>query len=250
MVPLGSHAALLRGVAAAAAGGAGLLASSYDGTNDHQLRGADLTGIADSKEFVLSYWWKFNNFAAAKQLSQSTDLQYKLSINSGIFSFRLEVKAAGTVELDIRSSGTDLNADTNWHHYLASANMGVSNASWIYVDDSASLTRSKHTLDAVLEWSAAEHSVASDISGNSEPDIRLSEYYFITGAHIDLTTEANRRLFINSSGLPEDLGADGTTPGLGTPHVFAANGDMSTNLGGGGDYVLTGAVDSVAGPGA
>lgn len=211
-------------------------ASDYDGTNDYALRGADLTGLGDSKLGLLSFWVRINGadgtafviFANHTAESQGFTVQRNASNH-----FSIQGRDVGnTLLMRIRAD----NGYTQgiWYHVIASWNLANAAQRHVYVNDTADMTVDSF-IDDNLELTKGNWGIGGFTGGASKLNGCLSEFYF-HNAYLDLSVEANRRKFISAAGKPVDLGADGSTPLSAQPIMYSRTGDFSTNLGSGGNF--------------
>lgn len=207
--------------------------ADFDGTNDSLSRGAAWTGAVDGKEGIFSCWIKIGT----RQLSQI--------IASGAFTVAVQQGVGGAIYF-LASGALDLNSSVlstgTWHHILASWDT-ANNEAHIYIDDIEDKTETTLN-DATLDYDNAAWRIGSLVNEAQKFDGAIQELYFNFVTHLDLSVEANRRKFIDASGLPVDLGADGSTPTGTAPHLYFKNvfGTFHTNLGSGGDCTVTGAL--------
>lgn len=120
-------------------------------------------------------------------------------------------------------------------------------AAQLYIDDfddkSASSTLVNDTISyATTNWAAGfVYGLGQEGFANG----CLADLYFAPGQYLDMSIAANRRKFIDASGYPVDLGADGSTPTGAAPAVFMhlskteAPNDFAINRGPGGNFVFT-----------
>lgn len=96
------------------------------------------------------------------------------------------------------------------------------------------------------EW---EHLTSAELPDSSY-DIDIHEVYLTTETSLDFSVMANRRLFITAGGLPEDLGADGSTPTGTSPDLYLPNtaAAYEENEGQNGDWIKNGTFTDVAAP--
>ena len=74
---------------------------------------------------------------------------------------------------------------------------------------------------------------------------KIADFYLTLGETLDMTVEANRRKFIDASGNPVSLGADGSTPTGSQPEVYLGGTtkdytNWEENLGSASNFVKTG----------
>jgi hypothetical protein len=151
------------------------------------------------------------------------------------------------------SGGTDVcvynlpdeTLSTAYTHYAFSVDAGSSifQARANGVDTSAKWVS---TSDNVIDFGAVLSMYATN-TGTEKANIKLSEFWLLTGTQIDLDTYIGD---FYGGGSPPYLGAIGELPGgAGQPHVYLPDGGP-TNLGSLANLTENGALASVAGPGA
>ena len=219
-------------------------AVNFDGINDLGLRGSDLTGNADNAKGILAFWTKFNGGDGSNQ-SILTSQTAKVRIQRGTdnkFEIRL-LNVGSTAGLIVKSS-TTITVASGWTLFLASWDQAVTPLNHLYFGDVDSKGTPTVNTTAVIDYTEINYSVGANISSATKLDGCLADLYFNTSEYLDFSVEANRRLFIDASGKPVDLGADGSTPTGSAPIVFLKGDetDFYNNLGPGGAFVETGAL--------
>ena len=119
----------------------------------------------------------------------------------------------------------------------------------IYLDDVSSLSVTTYN-DLALDLTATSWGFGATSAGATKITSDIADVQFWFGAYIDLSVEANRRLFITAGGQPVDP-AIAAASALGTPIVrFAATTVASwhTNTGTGGGFTVNGALTTGTGP--
>ena len=213
----------------------------FDGTNDDLTRGAGLTGAADGKEGLASFWFRLDgrdddyHFFFGSTDNNCAILRY----NTNKLVILLE-RVGGVQVLEQHSTST-YTADGTWHNALFSWSLANAKA-YIYVDD-ASVGDTPATLtDNLIDYTVLNWAVAGSVPGAFPFNGALSEFYFAL-EYLDISIESNRRLFIDRSGNPVPLGIDGSLPTGTAPIIYmrerAKNGGI--NSGTGGDFDVNGA---------
>lgn len=224
----------------------GVDAVLFDGSNDSGLWDSGISGLSDGKQGTVSIWFYLNADAEHTIFVTWPDV----GTNSGIWwriraagpDFQVLSKNAAGITIH-NHIGTNTNLTIGeWHHGICSWDLATG-TSIMYVDDVEEAAPST-VVDDTIDYTKDRAAIAS-IDGIPFFDGEMSELYFTT-EFIDISVEANRRKFITSDGKPADLGADGSTPTGNQPIVYIS-GDASvwndgTNLGSGGDFVMSGAV--------
>ena len=228
-------------MAAAGVSGYTCDAADFDGANDYMSRGADLTGNANSKLGIVSFWIKM---AADGSVLRIIDGQ-------GTYN-NVQRSADNTMRLYFLNGSTTLARNTTstfviangWVHYMASWDLSGPTVH-IYrngVDDDAG---GGTLLDNAIDYTRTDHYAGSASGGGSKWDGDIADLYYAPGQYLDLSNSANRDKFY-LAGKPVDLGADGSTPTGTAPLVFfhlddgEAAANFATNRGTGGDYSITG----------
>ncbi len=212
-------------------------APNWDGTNDYGLRGADLTGNADSAFGIFSFWVKFNGGDGVTQVILS-DTNTRVRLRK-LTNNKLEVRllnAGATAGLIMTSNATITVAD-GWTHCLVGWNQ-TTLVNFIYIDDVSGKTTSVNTA-ATIDYTQPDFSFGANISGGDKLNACMADFQFENTTTLDFSVEANRRLFIDASGKPADPALTGLLPII----VFKGDEtDFYDNLGPGGAFVETGAL--------
>ena len=212
---------------------------AFDGTNDYLLRGADLTGAANSKNGLISLWFKRTGGAGARQrIWQSNggyiDLQFSTSNKVHVQGYN----AAGSKVLDIET--TDTVALGRWHHFMASWN---GTAQHVYLDGSENKT-STTNIDEAIDLTHSDWAFGAAEDTNSKSTAEYADFIF-DNTYLDLSSSSNRDLFI-LSGAPVNPGSDGSTAVVaGSPLVYMNQNALAswhTNSGTGGGFTENGAL--------
>ena len=221
-------------------------AVDFDGTNDYMTRGADLTGLADGKQGILSFWFRKDGGDGSNQYILANDLERFRCIIQSNNKFMVDADNVSGNKLFIETAAAHT-ASATWKHFLSSWDLATAGARFIYISDAADLTVTVFTNDTI-DYTDTDWSIGVNTSGSQKFNGCLAELFFHT-TYLDISVEANRRKFISASGKPVDLGADGSTPLGVQPLVYqrvadgAAASTFATNLGSGGNFTITGSLD-------
>jgi hypothetical protein len=226
--------------------------ADFDGTNDYMTRGADLTGIADGKTGILSYWIRLDGgdgslqFALASAVSAGVIGAVRFTRGvANVFEVIGRDATTATV-LFLKTSATYL-AGAAWHHVLSSWDL-LNNVSHLYVDDASDQVVTTRT-NANIDYTQADWFVGESPSLGFKLNGCLAEFYFAPGQFLDFSVLANRRKFI-ASGRPVFLGTDGSLPTGTAPLIYQhlsdgeAVANFATNRGTGGNFTITGTLDA------
>jgi len=216
-------------------------AVNFDG-NDDLERGADLTGIADGKTGTVSLWFKTGTDGVSKNIiATSATSRFLVNIDASNKINMIARNAAGTIILRFVTTPTYL-AASGWHHLLASWDLATTTGQ-LYVTDVAPALGTNTRTNDTIDYTEGAFVIGATPAAVGRYNGDLADLWFHT-SHIDLSVEANRRLFISAAGKPVNLGADGSTPLGVQPLVFLSGATASwhTNKGTGGGFTLTGAL--------
>lgn len=219
------------------------LGIDFDGAIDYALRGADLTGNANAKTGLVSFWINFD--------SNGTKFQIQYCVNGRIDFFRdtdnkmyFRAYDTGAVEI-LKINSSAILAAAGWTHIEASWDLATSTEQ-IYVNGVSDVTVVTSS-DVAIDYTNNEHALGASHIGNNKYDGDLSEYYF-TNTHLDLSVADNLAKLINEYNKPVNLGDDGSLVTGTQPLVYFSvrEGDAAsaffTNKGSGGDYTDQGSV--------
>lgn len=221
----------------------GALASRFDGSNDLIGLTAANAGITDGSAFTGSLWFRFPTASTFRFFFKVNTLgtNFDLSVQAdGRGLLRLENTASTDIfQVFFGDTGANRMDDNDWHHIAFSANT-TTGARDLFVDGAEVVNNTSGSTAADLDLASGTYAFPQATS----VDVDLSEIW-MGEEYIDL---AASNPFI-SGGLPVDLGADGSTPTGTQPAIYSPAAD-GTNAGSGANFTVTGAPESIAGPGA
>lgn len=212
------------------------------GEPDVMKRGAGLTGAADSKVGLVSFWIKsFADGAADQHFFASTGLSVKwyLLATSRECKFICE-NVGGSAILSIETSSQILVAD-GWNHIAASWNLATSTVH-IYrngISDKVENTVTNDTIDyTVADWSQGDN-----MAGVGALNAEIAEFIF-ANEYLDLSDVGNMSK-LKRGNSPADPGDDGSKITGSQPLCYfsirpedAATAWL-TNRGSGGNFSMT-----------
>lgn len=223
--------------------------ADFDGTNDYMLRGAGLTGAADSKKGIFSTWIRLDTSATAERIWTTVPAGANFNRASRLVDNTILIEginAANANILQLKSSAS-YGSSANWIHILASWDLASALGN-LYISDVFDLASSVLTNDTIAWSSVTDMSIGANTAGGSKLTGCLAEFYFAPNQYLDFSILGNRRKFITSTGKPVFLGTDGSKPTGIAPLVYfhldpsEAVADFATNRGTGGNFTITGAL--------
>ena len=199
--------------------------------------GTDLTGI-------ISVWMqRASNSSRYKTFGSQGSLTAGTWETSGEHRFRATYinGAANSVRA---YGGTAPGLDTTYHLLLAwNTGTGVVTQ---HINDVSSISSAIST-GVAPDFDSSNFSIGSwaDPGYASFHNGKIADFYLTLGETLDMTVEANRRKFIDASGNPVSLGADGSTPTGSQPEVYLGGTtkdytNWEENLGSASNFVKTG----------
>lgn len=214
----------------------------FDGANDYLTRGAGLTGAADGKVGIVSFWYKMTGGDGALQnIFEAADQAFGVRRET---SNAMRILANGC--LDITSSTTTHSSSmADWAHFLCSWDLANAFAK-MYING-ADVSGSPTIINAAIDLTQTGWTIGARSDGTFKIDADMAELYINLAATLDITVQANREKF-NLAGVPVDLGSDGSTP-TGTAPIVYQSGALATwptNKGSGGGWTVTGALTASA----
>jgi hypothetical protein len=227
-------------------------AVTFDGSNDKGTRGADLTGLSDTKVGLFSCWYQLDsggagtdrrfmsNSSAGGECGFAFDTANKLRIyftDTGISANSLQYKTTAThVDYGV------------WHHLLfawdSASAVGQMWIDGVAITDFVSSVNSNYTHN----WTSGNAYIGANYSGTANFEGSMSDLYINLTETLDLDTESNRLKFRTADGLPVDLGSDGSTPTGTAPIIFChidvaeSTSNFYVNAGTGGNFTEAGAL--------
>ena len=224
-------------------------AVTFDGSNDNLQRDTDLTGNADSKLLLLSFWFRrsANGFKLVLQSIPGTGGgQVFFHTDNAI---RLLYDNDGATNI-LDTTTAPVVTDTVWHQYAACIDMADSAKRHVLLDGAEqSPTWATYTND-VIDFTHTDHAIGATVTNGSKFSGDLADLWWGPGQYLDLSVAANLAKFRDAGGKPVNLGSDGSLPTGTAPLVFftgdAAVWNAGTNSGSGGDYAMSGAVADAA----
>ncbi|MCH7960670.1 MAG: hypothetical protein IID08_11090 [Candidatus Hydrogenedentes bacterium] len=208
---------------------AGDAAQDFDGTDDYFSATGWYPG--SSEDGIASFWIRRDATGVTHVIHANGNTTYWFGINSANkVGFLLRNSSLVTL-LEMNSGATTI-TDTNWHHVLASWELDSTPRSWFYLDDVDVKTATTEA-QGFVAWPHTTNHIGGNglVTPGDLLDGCLSEFYVQVGEFLDLSVTANRRLFIDASAKPVELGSDGSTPTGVQPEVYIPGDDFTDNKG-------------------
>tara|TARA_R100001460_G_scaffold48016_1_gene85892 strand:+ start:1171 stop:3837 length:2667 start_codon:yes stop_codon:yes gene_type:complete len=177
----------------------------FNGTSDYLSRSSDLTGNADGKTLTFSCW-VFMPPMDNRDDGQNQRVLYATDSSDNGVNFNVD--SSGYLGLEAWNGGvrtlqgtTTTKIGTNvWTHILVSMNMSNSSQRYVYFNDvAASVTWSTYN-DANIEFTRSTHYIGVWGNGTARFFYDDMAHFYLDYTYRDLTTESNRRIFIDANG--------------------------------------------------
>lgn len=228
-------------------------AVNFNGTDTYLTRGAGLTGAADSKLVTGSFWVKHavddveeRYIAGATTVGGATIAgfrPFRFNTNNSLVVFG--ANAANTAILNIQSSVDSMAAGV-WRHGMYSVDMADTAKRHLYINDVSDLDSVTTYTDDTLDFTLADWAIGARVNAANKLNGDMADFLLWPGVYVDLSVEANRRLFISAAGKP--VRPQVAEDALGTPLValYGPTASWHTNKGSGGGFTENGALADAA----
>lgn len=221
-------------------------ALNYDAATNWAARGADLTGNADTKTITWSCFFRVNGGAGTdRYIHSSAAFRYIIFLDTSNSIWFLFRDSAAAIIYEFHST-TTFAADGAWHNVIMSLDTQTDRIQLVIDGALEAPVILNRVPDTTIDWTQANHFIATLNTLALFWDGCLSMLYFNTDAALDLADPNNIRLFIDDDGFPVDLGPNGEFPTEASPIIFLPAGDPSANAGTGGNFVNNAALAACA----
>lgn len=222
-----------------------LNAVQFDGTNDYLVRGAGLTGAADTKVGIMSVWLDMAGGDGSVHTIFRDDINGLIQITrttGNKLSLRLVDPTITIVSLELVTT-TNIVAASGWQHICAAWNVGAAYAK-IFVNG-ADDTGSPTINNANVDWTRPDFAVGGSAAGVAKLNANVAQLYLNTSETIDLAANISKFIL---DGNPVDMGSDGALVTGTAPRVFldGPTANWHTNKGTGGGFTENGALTDAA----
>lgn len=225
-------------------------AADFDGSSDYMTRGADFTSNADSKKGIFSGWFRIDGGdGTLRRILTSQNFRFVVVMqtsNPFVIAFS---NSSGTTLLNMTSSA--FTAGASWRHLLASWDMGAG-ATHLYVDGVSDKAIVTGPTDDTIDYTDSDWRVGASPSATQLWNGAMAEVYFAPGQYLDFSKTKNVRKFRSADGKPVFLGSDGRKPTGAAPIMYLHLADaetvsnFATNRGTGGNFSITGTLDTAS----
>jgi len=230
---------------AAAGSGAAFACDSatFDGSTNYMSRDADLTGIADNKEGLLSFWISLNGGNGADQyIISAANVGRLVCRRRGNNTFEVYASNSSSALIIYLTSNSTYTDGSGGLHVLASWNLATPEG-YLFIngsdDEKAGATETDDTIDYAggADWRVGGR---GDSGGLIDAD--LAEFYFTN----EFLASAAALSAFREDGKAKSLGADGSLPTGTAPLIYhhlddgEAVANFATNRGSGGDFPTIG----------
>ena len=215
-------------------------AVDFDGVSDYLDNGSTLS---NSKQLTTSFWLKYKGgstyFFSTQAPGVSGVSMRRVNSNSSIAFIGANASNTNIVSLN---SNSDTVLDDDWMHVLISIDLTDPAKRHLYINDVDELASAPTYTDDTLKIDAA--AIIGALNNSSLANVELADFWMESGTYVDLSIEANRRKFVDVSGNPVYLGANGELPTGSSPDIFLSGDtdDWHTNKGTGGGFTENGAL--------
>lgn len=231
----------------------------FDGSTTYMLRGAALSGVADSATGLFSGWYKIRGGdGAAERIFNTPGGQFRIS---RLASNKLEIQLAdsGFANGINVVSTTSYTTSSTWLHIAMDWNTAFASGSRVVhlyvngVNDKNATPTSDFGSSFNVNYNQANFAFGADVGGTNPLFADAAEVYLALGQTLDLSVTANLRKFISATGNPVALGPTCALPTGSQPIICFNKTPYSTtsfasNDGTGGNFAITGGITVVGGP--
>jgi hypothetical protein len=224
----------------------------FDGSTGYFSR-AKLTGSADGKKGIISFWFKLTGGNGADQyvlnIAQSGVTRYIAFFRDSSNLWQVLCRDTGGTDRVLMTSSGTYTADSTWHHFASSWDVATgTSANFMYIDGSSVKAGGDSAGDINLAYDTnvdttgvgANNTFAAASFFNGD----LAFLYFNEAEAIDLSNATNLQKFRTAGGAPASLGSDGSTPTGSQPILYLHGlvGAWPTNNGSGGNFTANGTI--------
>lgn len=235
--------------------------ADFDGANDYMTRGAGLSGAADSKTGIFAAWYRVDAvpggnkplIAGLTTVGGATP-RFSITHSAGGLIDLAGWNAAGTLIM-AANPATSYGVSSSYRSLLINWDLTIpsgTNRCQMYVNDVDQSPAVSTWTNDNIDYTVADWSIGAYADGSNKLDGCLSEVLFLPGQTLNFHIVGNRRKFFSTAGKPTWVGTNGSAP-TGTAalvYQHLADGEaaanFSTNRGTGGNFTITGTLDTAS----
>lgn len=221
----------------------------FDGTNDSVSRSGTLATSGSLTQGLISFWISPENsstFTVVQRdggfltCQKGTSNQLFIGIYSSDYANQLRI-----------ATPSNSIPPGQWTHVIATWDLNAQTGV-VYINGTSQTITYSNSGGAVTPGytAGASWDVGTLSLGSGKQPGSLAELWLALDQTLDITNSTNRQKFRSAAGLPVALGSTGQTPTGTSPQLYLKSpaATYGTNSGTGGDFVITGALEDVAGP--
>lgn len=179
----------------------------FTSSGDYLSVGGDPNGSVDSAKFTLSVWFQCTGRAGQRRtIIRNSGGFFLVELNASNQLHIFAQNAAATTLLDHTSTTTFL-ADDVWHNAIISVDVSTATLQ-VYIDDSLE-SMSGSIVNGLIDFTRSGWTIGDTGGPANGWEGEHGHLWLYQGIQINISTTANRRLFINGSGNWVQLGDRG-----------------------------------------
>lgn len=197
----------------------------FDGTNDYLF--SVINSMADGRKFIFSLWIYFHGLVGTnKTIYSSRTKDFWIYLNS-LNQIAIQIRNAAGTNLIATQGSTVISIDT-WYHIVWSGSLETLDFYHsLYLNDSLEIGGTPTQQD--IDFTDVSYTVGSANAGSEKVNASMWGLYFNATQSQNMATASNRRKYSTSSGLPINLGSDGSNPTGSVPTVWLPNSFLTFN---------------------
>ncbi len=211
-----------------------------------------LSGIADGTFGTVSFWFRFTGGDGAAQhlfnISEAGPAYHLIVGRDGSNLMRMLARDSSLGALVSVASTTSYTADGTWRHCRMSWETGVSFQMYIDAVDRLAGGGTNNAGNIAYNTNVNPTTIGADAVAGQKWTGDVADLWFTNLTNLNWANPTIMQAFRSPSGYPADLGSNGQTPTGSSPILYLGNpfGTFQTNLGTGGNFVVTGALTAAS----
>jgi hypothetical protein len=207
---------------------------------------SEMNGSIDTDKFIFSTYIRHDGRDNSRRTLLRNDSERLMIDFDASNNLRVLAYSSTPTLLINRTTTATFTASTTWLHVLVAVDLSVPKID-IYVNDSSEANAG--TLNSgTIDMTGGGWTIGATDTGTHPIEGALGPTFFYGGIYLDLSVEANRRLFRSSEGNWVDAGDEGRTPFGSQPHIWMYGNtpeEFAANKGGGGAFSVAGSTLSM-----